>query len=180
MKPEQCFASLLFKDNLQCLSIPFKRSFFLTTREERMAGEFQKYCLLLVLRRLIKQCLQTQAVPWGLHTFCGCESIIDSSPGAGETCDQCAARVRKVATHSETWNGSTRTPFHRVHVCVCVSLCFRLQKRRSLAHSRHFCPTSDVSLLALSYASGSISFIWLSPWLLAQRKLFVPNSRAYH
>lgn len=111
---------VFFKDNLQCLSIPFKQSFFLTTLEEKMAGGFQKYRPLLVLRRLIKQCLQTQAIPWGLRTFGGCESIIDSSSGAGEMCDQCKARVWKVATHSGTWNSSSRTPFYCVHVCVFV------------------------------------------------------------
>lgn len=57
------------------------------------------------------------------------------------------------------------------------SLLLGLQKRRILAHSRQFCPTSDASLLAPSQASGRISFMLLSAQLLAQRRRFAPNSR---
>lgn len=63
-----------------------------------------------------------------------------------------------------------------VHV-FSVLVASRTSKRCILVHSRHFCPTSDTSLLAPSQASGRISFMLLSPQLLAQRRRFAPNSR---
>lgn len=54
---------------------------------KRRENGFKLCCLFLVFRRLIKQWLQTQAIPWGPHTFFSGQSIIDSSTGAGEMYD---------------------------------------------------------------------------------------------
>lgn len=99
------------------------------------------------------------------------KSIINRATVAKEMSDLGVAEkleVEKVVARIETWNSSC--------MFSLFSLLLGLQMRRILAHSRHFCPTSDAGLLAPSQASGRISFMLLSAQLLAQRTRFAPNS----